>query len=210
MKKLPPSVKVSLIALILINLASVLGIIFLKWNSGFILLSYWLESLVVGFYTVLKMRKARKIGDVKAHIGSKSVKPEKYFLIPFFIIHYGIFMFGHLAFLLVIVSINSNINSVTDTIIWLPIFFIALLLSHGISYRQNFIGNKEYENKDVSQIMMSPYARIIPMHIAILVGFMLGSPAILLVLIKTVIDVFSHIKEREKYGAVIKNISFSG
>lgn len=202
MEKLPLSVRISLISLIIINLASILGILFLGWSAGFILLAYWLESFVIGLYTVLKMAKTTKMGEIKTNVAGKNVPPSKFFLIPFYIFHYGIFMFVHLMFLLVIIGMSSSLSDFANMAVWLPVFFVGLLISHGISYKQNFIGNKEYANTTVSKVMMSSYARIVPMHLAIIFGFMLGSPAIVLVLIKTGIDVFSHVLERRKIGTI--------
>jgi hypothetical protein len=198
MGKIPTSVRLSLIALITVNLSTILGITFLGWSSGFILMGYWIESLVVGFYTILKMNKASKMGQIKATVNDKPVKLKKPAIIRFFILHYGIFMLGHLMFVVTILIAGSDLGDIFNLIPWLPVFFIGLMISHGISYKQNFIGNEEYLNKTVSQVMIDPYKRIIPMHLAILFGFLFASPAILLVLIKTTVDVYSHLHERRK------------
>jgi hypothetical protein len=203
-QKLPQSVRASLVALVIINLASILGIIFLHWSSAFILLAYWLESLVIGFYTLLKMGKASKIGDIKSTVNGKPVPTSKSGLMLFFIFHYGFFMLGHLIFLLAITLVSSSFTQLLNLFYWLPVFFAGLLISHGISYKQNFIGNKEYESQTAGGLMIKPYKRIIPMHLTIMFGFILGSPAILLVILKTFIDAYSHISERKNAGTMEK------
>ena len=109
-------------------------------------------------------------------------------------------MIVHLVFLIQFIWIE---------IIWNPIefliIFIWLLISHWVSYKTNFIKKQEYKNTTVAEVFSSPYPRIIAMHIAIFWGdffavfFATGNmtPAIGIVIIKTVIDIFFHIKEHK-------------
>lgn len=76
-------------------------------------------------------------------------------------------------------------------------------MSHLASFFVNFLGRGEYRRTVVPMLMMQPYARIIVLHFAILLGafvaFALGSNiAVLLILIvgKTMLDLSLHLRER--------------
>lgn len=47
--------KVSLISILVSNLLPVLGVLFLGWDAFAIVLLYWIESMLVGFFLILKM-----------------------------------------------------------------------------------------------------------------------------------------------------------
>ena len=75
----------SSLALIAANLIPLIGVLLLDWRIGEIMLLFWAESAVIGFYTLCKMWR----------IGKWSVL----FYGPFFVGHYGGFMAGHLLFI---------------------------------------------------------------------------------------------------------------
>ncbi|NQT02211.1 MAG: hypothetical protein HQ580_09320 [Planctomycetes bacterium] len=75
------------IALLAANAIPLFGVLFLDWDAFFIVLLYWSENLVIGFYTILKI--------VFSAVSHPAVHLGKLILIPFFIIHYGGFTAGH-------------------------------------------------------------------------------------------------------------------
>jgi hypothetical protein len=84
---------------------------------------------------------------------------------------------------------------------------LALLISHGISFWTNFIGEREYASRSVAEQMGEPYKRIILLHLTIIFGggiiLLLKSPLpalVLLVLLKTAMDLRAHHREH-KSGA---------
>ena len=136
----------------------------------------------------------------------------KLFLVPFFVVHYGGFCFGHLSILLALFAGGlapfGVASSMPDP--WEPSFLIAvaaIFLSHLLSFFTNYIGNDEYKRASLFVMMFRPYGRIISMQITILFGAALvmffGSPMpMLLILIaaKIVIDLRLHGKERVKFS----------
>jgi len=85
---------------------------------------------------------------------------------------------------------------------------LALFVSHGVSFVQNYLLKGEYAAARPEKLMGSPYGRIVVMHIAILAGGFLtmaiGSPApllVVLVVLKTVLDVGLHNREHKKAKA---------
>lgn len=188
-------VPISVIILVAANLVPLAGVLILGWDLFIVMFLFWLESAVVGFYNILRMIRISPLGSIS--------------LVPFFIIHYGMFMMVHLVFLFAFFRPDIEIHSLFPPPsliiehIWL-IFpaFLALLASHGYSYVTNFIGKKEYEKTNVKEQMHTPYKRIIVMHLAIIFGgflmLSLGAPVsgvILLIALKTAVDVRAHIKE---------------
>lgn len=215
---------IPVLALLTANAIPLFGVLFLGWDAFYIVLLYWSENVVIGFYNVLKMVFAAVPHPV-AHLG-------KLFLIPFFIIHYGGFTAIHGFFVLalfhkdgqgppmdgmnwlcflVFVQMLFNVIRYMYSIIppQVRLAVLALFISHGISFVQNYLLKGEYITAKPDKLMGSPYGRVIVMHITILAGGFLtmaiGSPAPLLavlVVLKTVLDVNLHNRAHKKAAAV--------
>jgi len=212
----------SLAALIGANLIPFIGIFFFGWDVRFIVLLYWIENLIAGFYNILKLA-ILKTDQAANNLG-------KLFVIPFFCVHYGGFCAVHGLFLTLFFKIGSGSSPLdTGNEWWGPLIFIQLLLSviasiwksrppemiwavigltisHGVSFVENYIIGAEYKTSSLKELMHQPYQRIIVMHIAILAGgifvMKLNSPLplmLILVILKIFFDVHLHKKShREK------------
>lgn len=206
----------SLPVLIGANLIPLAGVFFFGWDVTFIVLLYWIENLIAGFYNILKM--------VTLKISRTAKKTEKLFLIPFFLIHYGGFCAVHGFFLTTFFKIGSGSPLGNEITWWGPLVFFQLLfsvianiwfskppemiwavlglfISHGVSFIENYILGKEYETGTMQKLMHQPYQRIIIMHIAIIAGgifiMKLNSPMplmIILILLKIFFDLYLHKK----------------
>lgn len=195
--------RASSLALIVANLVPLAGVIWLGWNVSWIMVFYWSENLVVGFFNVIKMRRAQgPVGNPSMTLNGRPVTVDsRRALIIFFIIHYGGFTLGHGVFVFVLFGAGLR-GSFTQFLMGL----LILLVSHGISYRRNFIGQGEYLKVSFATLFWRPYGRVIVMHITILLGGAWaqarGSPVYaLLVLIglKTLIDLIAHWIEHRKF-----------
>jgi hypothetical protein len=89
---------------------------------------------------------------------------------------------------------------------------LALFVSHGVSFVQNYLLKREYTIARPEKLMGSPYGRVVVMHIAILAGGFLtmavGSPVLLLivlVVLKTVLDVNLHNREHKKAAVMSRS-----
>lgn len=204
--------------LVAVNSLPILGGLFLNWDIRSILIIYWAENLVIGFYNILKMALAKS-----------GPNAQKAFLIPFFTVHFGGFCAVHGVFIMVFVSatgsesFGSGLSPLSGPFDWPgPLAFPAMLLnviaqvvgtyglsvvipvlglivSHGISFWQNYILKGEYLKSDPAMQMFRPYGRVMITHVAIIFAavpiFLLGSPMpllILLVIMKTVLDLILH------------------
>jgi hypothetical protein len=184
---------ISIIALIVANSLPLAGVIWLDWAVFDVLILYWAENVVIGIINVMRMNKclsSSKLG---------------YFIIPFFIVHYGMFCFGHYSAVVMMFDRGQ-----WHAGLWVAIGAIAL--SHLISYAVNFVARGEYQRTNIIAVMMRPYGRIIVLHISIIAGgflvMALGNPFWMLpvlVVVKTVIDLRMHIAERRVFGVPVRS-----
>jgi hypothetical protein len=197
----------SLATLLVFNFIAVVGVLFWGWSSAFLLFTYWLESLAIGFFNLLKMKNAAELGDKKRLKGytsnGKVPSKGKWWIILFFVSHYGVFMVVHLAFLLIFIFGGVGGLERPDNLGMFFgqsfVFFIGVSVSHLVSYKVNYIGNEEYKKSNVVEMFGIPYKRIVPIHLAILFGAMFGFPALVLIGLKTIIDVLGHLGERKRF-----------
>jgi hypothetical protein len=93
----------AVIALIVANAIPLFGALFLGWNVWMILIVYWLENGVVGFFNVLKILRAQGPADPTSNwriYGQPMNVAGRGAIAGFFLIHYGIFWVVHGVFVL--------------------------------------------------------------------------------------------------------------
>ncbi len=185
-------------ALILIgaNLTPLAGVLLLDWNLGELMVLFWCENAVIGFYNILKLIVVGKLAA--------------FFTVPFFIGHFGAFMAGHFLFVYYF-FVRSLFDNIPDlhfkealTHVFLPLWpaILALFISHGISFWVNFLGRKEYIDRKGGDQMNEPYKRVFILHLTILFGGFLVMllknrlPGLLVLLgLKIFVDLQAHKKE---------------
>lgn len=210
-----------LIALLAANAIPLGGVVFLGWDVFSIVLLYWAENIIIGFYNVLKLAFV-KVDHSRDHLG-------KLFFIPFFCVHFGGFTAAHGLFILLIfkkgsgefmsgnpwpcflVFIQMLVSVIKQVYAIIPAemkyALLGLFISHGISFVYNYFFKGEYERETIKSLMGMPYVRVVVLHVAVLVGgflsMALGEPAailLVLVVLKTVLDVNFHMREHRKSG----------
>lgn len=223
--------RLSAAALILANLVPVAGVFVAGWRVFDILILYWIENVIVGLVNVLRMatctagiggrrfeRALEKVSVPRRIALGRVDAGAKFFMIPFFMLHYGAFCFAHLAAVTALFgngeasiaplkSLSGYLGEgVTSSPLWLAI--AAILASHLLSFAANFIAGGEYRRTSLSDLMHRPYARIMILHVTIIIGGGLvqyfGSPVYLLlvlVALKTLMDLKYHLKERDVLAA---------
>ena len=198
--------RLSVIVLILANLVPLYGVIFLGWKVFLLMMLFWTENVIIGFFNVLKMLLC-KPDQPQVWLGKLAA-------IPFFCIHYGIFTMVHGVFVFFVFGgwmeggpSFPNLSVIADDIGRFQIIWgiLALFLSHMISFIVNYIGKGEYKKRDLNQLVTEPYTRVVILHITIIVGAflmaILGGPIgglILLIALKTLVDVLAHLKQHNK------------
>jgi hypothetical protein len=201
---LPPSVLV----LVGANLVPLLGVLGSHWTVFAVLLLYWCENVVVGVFNVLRM--------LLANPASVATDAAKLVFIPFFTFHYGMFTMVHGIFVLALFgpagqhfspSPAAFVAALRDAGVGLGV--LAIVLSHGFSFLHNYLWGGEFRRATLQQLMMQPYARVVVLHLTILLGGFAakaaGAPLVALVFLialKTLIDLRAHLAERKKLGTI--------
>lgn len=206
-------------ALIAANAIPLLGVLFFGWNVWTILIVYWLENGIVGAFNVAKMAKAE--GDTVDTPGTLLINGRpassaaKFGLIPFFVMHYGIFWAVHGVFVLTLPVFGSmgpdggQDMAMGFSPVTILVAVVALTISHAVSFWFNFLGAGEYRRVTAAGQMFAPYGRLVVLHITIILGgaaiAFTGAPAaaiVILVLLKTLMDLVFHLAEHRKVAAL--------
>lgn len=197
---------VSLLALLCANAIPLVGTLFLRWDIASVLALYWLETAVIGLFTVLKLLTVAKPMPPMPWIG----RP---FLAMFFCVHFGIFQFVHGVFLVFLLLFGDRggdfaplqaparlVDSLAATSGLVAILGIAA--SHAVSFVANWLIGRERERVPAQVVLFSPYRRVVAMHLTLLFGafvtLVLGSATVLLVILviaKTIADARAHTAE---------------
>lgn len=192
----------SVLALVAANFAVLAGAVFYGWDLGMVMLLYWAESAIIGVFNLCKIVV---IGRWAALLAA-----------PFFAGHFGGFMAVHFLFLYTLfIEGPSGLSGSTDMAEVVTLFaglwpaLAILFFSHAFSFFRNFLGRKEYAERTVGYQMHEPYSRIIFMHLVLIFGgglvMVLGDsePVLLgIIVLKTAVDVRSHLRERRVVGGV--------
>lgn len=218
--------RASIAALLVANAIPIVGVAFLGWSLMTILVLYWLENGIVGLWTIPRIALARGTG-VGSPVGLSpaAVGCVRYSLIPFFIVHYGLFWFVHGVFLLSLPLFASMggggpgtgfgealggdapaFGSVDPTAV--AFAALALVVSHGVSFFVNYLGAGESLRTTPQARMVAVYGRVVVLHLTILFGAfaaaILGGPIWILVILvvgKTALDLGLHAREHRSAGA---------
>jgi hypothetical protein len=148
------------VALVVANVLPLVGVAISGWSAGDLILLYWAENIIVGFYNLLRMLTAR--GADKVGCGGRA------FIAIFFCVHFGGFCAGHGVFVMMLSGVGEE-GAAQDKV-WLALPLAGLFVSHGISFVRNFIMGGERLRAKVGQLMARPYARIVMLHVAIIAG----------------------------------------
>ncbi len=211
-------------ALIVANAIPLFGVLFLGWNVWTILTIYWLENGVVGFFNVLKMahaegplpagsgrgrdrqrpadRRLRQVGpDPVLHRPLRALLARPRHLHPDPADVRGVRRW-RVRFDGTPSDGGAGIASDPGAV---ALVLLGLFISHGISYRLNYIGRGEYLRTSVIKQMAAPYGRLVILHVTIILGGMAialtGAPAaavFVLVLLKTALDLGFHLAEHRE------------
>jgi hypothetical protein len=195
------------LALIAANLVPLAGVFLFGWKVFPLLLLFWFENVIIGFFNALKM--------VFATPDQKFQWAAKLFIVPFFCFHYGMFTFVHGVFVVALFGGGTNrgfpspatfLNEMIEQkLVWAG---LGLFVSHGISVAHNYLIGGEFRRAGVQSLMTQPYGRIVVLHVTILLGgflmMALKSPAlglVLLVVLKVLLDLRAHLAERVKFAS---------
>jgi len=190
------------------NALPIAGVLFLGWGVFPLVLLYWLENVVVGGFNMAKLLLAQPREPV--------YWAGKVLLIPFFVVHFGMFTYIHGVLVVALLGPKGAGTQPFDVLGTVPPAIranhlgwavVSLLVSHGLSFYWNYLKNGEYQRASLNAVMMQPYGRVVVLHLTVLLGgwivMTLGSPLpalLLLVVLKTAADLRAHKAERRRFA----------
>jgi hypothetical protein len=197
----------SAIALIAANCVPLVGVFVFRWEVFSLVFLFWFENAIIGVLNAVKM--------IFASPQEKAQWAAKIFLVPFFCVHYGMFTFVHGVFVIVLFgggmkpggfpSFATFVKTMRELNLGWAV--LGLFVSHAFSLIYNYFVRGECRRAAVTALMGQPYGRIVVLHLAIILGGMLmlalKSPVFglaLLVVLKTLLDLSAHVRERAKFA----------
>ncbi|HAO36976.1 MULTISPECIES: DUF6498-containing protein [Hyphomonas] len=162
------------VASLVVDLLPIVAVLVFGWGATPLVALYWLENLVIGLFTVLRI-VATGFANVANVFGA-------IFMVPFFTVHYGMFCYGHGVFLRAF-AMDGGVGSpgVGDLISWalgsgqgMAYFVLAILIMNGVFYVSDFLIRGEFRKANLATEMFSPYGRIVTLHVAIILGALLA------------------------------------
>ena len=199
--------RISLALLVIANLVPLAGVWLWEWDVFLLLLLFWCENVVIGVFGIARLVVA----------ADSETLVQGLFQPLFFTVHYGGFMFGHFMILFGMyegfmgdagreVEASDYYMTALENLNWVAI--VALFISHGWSFVENFMGRREHENLSPMTAMALPYKRMMITHVALILGgfFLIerGQPLaglVFLVLLKIGLDVTFHRREHRALTA---------
>lgn len=188
----------TMLVLVAANLIPLFGVLLGGWTLAEVMVLFWAESAVVGFYTLLKIAVVAKWWSPLPGL--------------FFTGHFGGFMAIHFLFINLFFVRGQEaggpdageLAAVAGLFVPLWPALLALVLSHGVSFAVNFIAQREYEGASVSALMRAPYGRVVVMHLTIIFGGWMVmllqntmAALVLLIVLKVIADLRAHYGERK-------------
>jgi hypothetical protein len=174
-------------SLLSVNLVTIIVALWQNWNVADLIWVYWLQSLIIGYFQVLKIKNMEIFTTDRFYINEKPVEPNndtKLKVIYIFILTYALF---HLFYLFFIPVLGM------PEVKGLMIMGILYLANHYYSYLEN----KEIDKRtvrNIGEMMMIPFVRIIPIHITMIFAAGFGNRISLIYFLglKTIVDLIMH------------------
>ena len=176
---------VSDLFLIVVNLVPLWGVWFRNWNATELFVVYCLESIIAGMFNALMMLVAliAQRRAIRHNQEAVAGKPPGYWIILFFLVHYGFFIFIQLSIFLGVTEIAGSSGNVftfllhvldylSEPMEWVLLMFIA---SYALYMLKDFLWSGIYRKAKAEKLLFTPYARIFVQQFCVIIGsFLLG------------------------------------
>ena len=153
--------------LLLSNAATLVAALVLHWDLSWLLWPYWIQSVVIGWYARRRMLALDRFSTEGFTSNGRRVAEGdagKRATATFFALHYGCFHLGYLAFL-------CKVHPVAELRMAAVLF--ACGVSFALSQRETYAVQHAADLRgrpNLGTLMFTPYLRVVPMHLAILIG----------------------------------------
>lgn len=168
--------------LIAANLLPVIGVWYFNWNPAEVFMVYALETIIIGFFTLIKMgivTLVRKT-DIWYNKGSTQLVSGLFFML-FFMAHYGMFVVIQTGMFITISGIGKEFHlGFFEFFLHWPSYFkgdllymlLGFFISYGFNLYWNFIRPGIYRNVPMMLLMFQPYERIFVQQFIVILGSM--------------------------------------
>jgi hypothetical protein len=162
--------------LLLSNAATLAAGLLLHWNVGWLLWPYWMQSVIIGWYARKRMLALDRFSTTGFTSNGQPVPEDergKRSTAIFFTIHYGFF---HVVYCVFLVGMHA-VESWRDIVV-----LFACGVSFVLSQRQTYAAQHAADLRgkpNLGTLMFTPYLRVVPMHIAIILGAAASGAAML-------------------------------
>ena len=162
---------------------------------------YWVQSILIGFFNFLDLLSVKNPDSTSLSINHQPVTIKSMGCAAwFFLFHYGFFHFVYAIFLLV--GKNSGVNG--KLILITAFIFVAESTIQFIRKRNTL----QLDKVNVGKMFFTPYLRIVPMHLMILVPSFLGiTGSVVFLVLKTVADAGMYLLTTQKDFSLIKSLT---
>jgi hypothetical protein len=153
--------------LLLSNAATLAAALAFDWNLGWLLWPYWIQSVIIGWFARRRMLALAQFSTEGFTSNGRRVPEDdtgKRSTANFFALHYGFFHLGYLLFL-------AKEHPVADlrAAAVLAACGVSFVLSQRETYRVQHAADLR-GRPNLGALMATPYLRVVPMHLAIILG----------------------------------------
>ena len=157
---------------VLLNLAGLIGVAKFGWPAGNVLALFWIENVILGFWSLVRVATARGTRD-----GGSRIKPKGSGAVTsrtgtalFFCFHYGIFCLVHAVFTVIV----ANRIGFELSVAWVALPALLIMIRYAAETTATWFGSNGQRYRLSPQGAMSlPYPRIIVLHLALYASFAL-------------------------------------
>ena len=169
-------------SLLIANLIPVIGVWFFNWSAKEVFLVYCLETIIIGFFTLLKMLITGIIvkKDVWQSQGRTSKQPFWFFML-FFLLHYGLFVAIQMGLFFAVSGFGDqygitffNFFSKWPSLLTNEAYIMlgVFIVSYGFRLTTDFILSGQYKTASLGYLMFQPYGRIFIQQVTVILGSM--------------------------------------
>jgi len=170
------------IFLIVANLLPVFGVWFWNWNPMTVFIVYCLETIIIGFFNLLKMGIATAYRKTDIwYNGNYQARVSGIFFMLFFLVHYGMFVAIQMGLFFAVSGLADqfNIGFFSFFFKWPQligsdayIMIGAFVLSYGYKTVSEFLLTGQYRRVPLGILMFQPYMRIFVQQVTVILGSM--------------------------------------
>jgi hypothetical protein len=182
------------------NVVTLVAAVTQHWSPTPLLCVYWGQSVVIGIMGVIRILRLREFSTDGFQINGRVPPPTRATQVQtaqFFAMHYGIF---HLVYAVFLFGGAAGHRPTGADARWILGSIATFAIAHGWSLARNHGRDFRQKTPNIGSLMFYPYLRILPMHLAIILGATFGAGALpFFIALKTVADVLMHVVERRLF-----------